>query len=316
MWSWPANGDSVRVWAINPDAWGFDNVVVGASMYQPILFPGQYQDVETAAYENDENGTVTVHRPGIVLNGHRSYDPFVGSYLQVDPMADQTRTSYVYAGGDPVNAVDPSGLDYNDPKLSITCDMYDNCSNTSSIFNDGFWDGVWSAVGSFFSCPGCSNDDWGANPLGYLDWTSGVAPGASWGPAPSGGSQGGGDLIGDAGGGGGTGTLGAGHTRHTSGGGGTITLGFPFSVTVPTFSLPSWLNTAVSIGIGVITSTGALQSMGQTCSDIWTPKLEECYTVASINKWDIPECVAWVNEQYVECWTAAAEGYEMIQGAP
>ena len=104
MWSWPASGDSTRVWAVNPRAWGLDTVLVGAGIFQPILFAGQYQDHETAAYH--DNGT-TLHRPGTVLSGSRTYDPFSGSYLQVpDALLDNTDPTwgaYVFSNSNPVS---------------------------------------------------------------------------------------------------------------------------------------------------------------------------------------------------------------------
>lgn len=106
MHSW-LPGNSMVSWAINPDAWGDDRAVIGAGVYQPIVFAGQYQDAETAAYLDD---LVTVHRPGLVLNGHRTYDPFTGSYLQLDPMVKDTWSPYAYADGNPVGESDPTGL--------------------------------------------------------------------------------------------------------------------------------------------------------------------------------------------------------------
>ncbi|MDQ3298629.1 MAG: RHS repeat-associated core domain-containing protein, partial [Myxococcota bacterium] len=107
MWSWPSTGDGARVWAINPRAWGMDGNAIGPTLFQPILFAGQYQDTETMAPLND--GT-TIHRPGLALNGFRTYDPFTGSYLQVDPLLDSTWSTYVYANGNPITGSDPSGL--------------------------------------------------------------------------------------------------------------------------------------------------------------------------------------------------------------
>ncbi len=107
MMSWPVSGDAARVWAVNPSAWGFDTNAVGPTLYQPILFAGQYQDPETAAYMNDG---ATVHRSGLALNGFRTYDPFTGGYLQVDPLVPQTWSSYVYVDSDPVGRKDPMGL--------------------------------------------------------------------------------------------------------------------------------------------------------------------------------------------------------------
>jgi YD repeat-containing protein len=99
MWTWPATGNGTRVWSITPSAWGLDTNLVGPTVFQPLLFAGQYKDTETAALEND--GT-NVHRPGVVLNGWTTYDPFVGGFLQVDPFVPQSLSSYVYAWSNPV----------------------------------------------------------------------------------------------------------------------------------------------------------------------------------------------------------------------
>jgi RHS repeat-associated protein len=111
LWNWPSSGDATRVWAINPSAWGADTRIVGASVFQPVLFAGQYSDVETAALENDG---VTVHRPALALNGHRSYDPLTGGYIQVDPLVDSTWSTYTYANGDPVGDGDVDGRGTSD----------------------------------------------------------------------------------------------------------------------------------------------------------------------------------------------------------
>jgi RHS repeat-associated protein len=107
MHSW-TNSNSIVTWAINPDAWGMDTVVIGPGVYQPVAFAGQYVDAETASYLDD--GT-TRNRPGLVLNGFRTYDPFTGSYLQVDPRVHQTWDAYGYADGNPVGKQDPRGLE-------------------------------------------------------------------------------------------------------------------------------------------------------------------------------------------------------------
>ncbi|MBA3404530.1 MAG: RHS repeat-associated core domain-containing protein, partial [Gemmatimonadaceae bacterium] len=109
MMSWPASGDAVHLWNINSDAWGNDTIQVdpGNSFFQPILFAGQYKDDETIAWQNDGS---TRHRPGLVLNGFRTYDPWTGSYLQVDPLVDSTWSSYVYVDSNPVGKTDRDGL--------------------------------------------------------------------------------------------------------------------------------------------------------------------------------------------------------------
>jgi RHS repeat-associated protein len=105
MVCWGA-GDCPRVWSINPSAWGNDTVLVGAGVYQPLLFPGQYRDDETAAWMNDG---VTAARPALAWNHARTYDPFTGGYLQVDPLLPQTWSGYGYARSNPVGAIDLTG---------------------------------------------------------------------------------------------------------------------------------------------------------------------------------------------------------------
>jgi RHS repeat-associated protein len=78
---------------------GGDTQLLGANVYQPVLFAGQYKDTETTAYLND---TVSVHRPGLVLDGLRTYDPFSGSYLQVDPRGRETSSAYGYRNSNPI----------------------------------------------------------------------------------------------------------------------------------------------------------------------------------------------------------------------
>ena len=43
---------------------------------------------------------------------NRYYDPTTGQFMSVDPFADQTGSPYSYTGGDPINGVDPLGLNW------------------------------------------------------------------------------------------------------------------------------------------------------------------------------------------------------------
>lgn len=68
----------------------------GAEREDPRLrLPGQYHDAETGLHDNRQ----------------RSYDPALGRFLSPDPLGLRAGSNpYLYAGGDPINQVDPSGL--------------------------------------------------------------------------------------------------------------------------------------------------------------------------------------------------------------
>jgi RHS repeat-associated protein len=46
---------------------------------------------------------------GLIYLRARYYDPATAQFISVDPMLDQTRSWYAYAGADPLDAVDPTG---------------------------------------------------------------------------------------------------------------------------------------------------------------------------------------------------------------
>jgi RHS repeat-associated protein len=75
------------------DAWGNPETAGGLTSYTPFGYAGGYTDPT-----------------GLLYLINRYYDPATGQFLSVDPQVSQTRQPYEYAGGNPVNASDPTGL--------------------------------------------------------------------------------------------------------------------------------------------------------------------------------------------------------------
>jgi RHS repeat-associated protein len=73
----------------------YGNVTKTTGSYStPFGYAGEYTDANT----------------GLIYLRARYYQPSSGQFINLDPAVSQTKTPYLYANGDPVNATDPSGL--------------------------------------------------------------------------------------------------------------------------------------------------------------------------------------------------------------
>jgi RHS repeat-associated protein len=133
------NSAGTTVWKTSYTPFGAATVTT-STVENNIRFPGQYYDVET----------------GLHYNGNRYYDPTTGRYVTPDPIGLRGGINlYGYVGGNPVNGVDPLGLqasssiknDNKGKQGSSSCknneekchqswlECYTNCINTLVPFN-------------------------------------------------------------------------------------------------------------------------------------------------------------------------------------
>ena len=82
------------------DPWGQSNGGTGTA-YNPFRYTGTYLDTMTGTYQM----------------GARYYQPGTGRFTQQDPLPKSVMTTnrYAYAGSNPTNFVDPTGLDHVTP---------------------------------------------------------------------------------------------------------------------------------------------------------------------------------------------------------
>ncbi|MGH9280258.1 MAG: RHS repeat-associated core domain-containing protein [Acidimicrobiales bacterium] len=87
----------------------------------PLRYAGEYTDAET----------------GFVYLRARYYDPATGQFISRDPLEPITGTPYAYAGNDPLNFTDPSGL-VRIPGTNICVDIADpNCRSIKEQHQEG-----------------------------------------------------------------------------------------------------------------------------------------------------------------------------------
>ena len=92
-----------------------DGTVVQQTSYYPFggLYVGSTANIGSDVQTHKYNGKELDRLHGLDLYdyGARQYDPTMGQFLTIDPLAEKYYhlTPYSYCGGDPVNAVDPDG---------------------------------------------------------------------------------------------------------------------------------------------------------------------------------------------------------------
>ncbi len=96
------DGTVARTYSYDP--WG-ETIGITGTAYNPFLFTGTYKDGATGLYQM----------------GARYYQPSSGRFTQQDPLPDSILSfnRYAYAGCNPSNNVDPSGLSWTD--VADTC---------------------------------------------------------------------------------------------------------------------------------------------------------------------------------------------------
>ncbi|MDA8357495.1 MAG: RHS repeat-associated core domain-containing protein [Actinomycetota bacterium] len=127
------------------DAYG--NPCGGCHLDTPFGFAGGYEDPT-----------------GLVYLVNRYYDPATAQFLSVDPLVGITGQPYAYAGDDPVNASDPSGL--------ITCPSWvPGCGVVTDVQN------TVSGVVKRNTIGLCLNGEVGAGPAAFASLCLGFAGG-------------------------------------------------------------------------------------------------------------------------------------------
>lgn len=101
----------------------------------------------------------------------RYYDPATGQFLSVDPLVDETGQPYPYTGDDPVNGVDPDGLDCG--IFSVICGAYDATAGGVKTAGAVTTNGLHTAGAAMLS---------GAEYAGAFLWDTGYALAGQPGP--------------------------------------------------------------------------------------------------------------------------------------
>jgi RHS repeat-associated protein len=106
---------------------------------------------------------------GLIYLRARWYDPATGQFLSVDPLEGETGDAYSYAGDNPTNNTDPTGLCF-----VFSCSTWDSIADASAGFGDTVTLGLTKDVREWINGdPGVNYCDpaYGAGGLGALALT-------------------------------------------------------------------------------------------------------------------------------------------------
>jgi len=82
VYTWPTSGDAALAWALDPNAFGWENVVTG-TLFQPLRMTNMLVDEGTLAWSNADSVAPAAARPAILVSSDASlYDPMTGTTLQ------------------------------------------------------------------------------------------------------------------------------------------------------------------------------------------------------------------------------------------
>jgi YD repeat-containing protein len=119
---WPASGDATVVWAVNPDAFGWDTTLTG-SLYQPFRLNGAYFEDWTHASKD----STAIHRPALLTAGGMFFDSLTASSLV--PAGRWPNESYALASHNPASRLGTSLRDSQ--RLAESVSAAANCVNFS-----------------------------------------------------------------------------------------------------------------------------------------------------------------------------------------
>jgi uncharacterized protein RhaS with RHS repeats len=114
------------------------------------------------------------HAPERTIN--RYYDPATGQFASVDPMVNETNQPYAYAGDDPVNSADSTGLG----ALSILRAIWNGPSTVLHAVIKYGQEHFGDSSSDSTSCPGAVTGTGSTNFPNYSDGTQSPGPGWVW----------------------------------------------------------------------------------------------------------------------------------------